>query len=68
MYRKPQFLQTLHEVRQRMSRECDYDIDLFVQKLQMAHAEDGLQARETLSSGEKKSRGRQRVRRKTQKQ
>jgi hypothetical protein len=29
MYRKPKFLEDLHAIREEMSRECDYDIDLF---------------------------------------
>jgi hypothetical protein len=33
MYRKPKFLNLLHEIRQQMARECDYDTDLFVQGL-----------------------------------
>jgi len=31
MYRKPKFLEELHEVREAMSRECDYDVDLFAE-------------------------------------
>ncbi|MBI3654343.1 MAG: hypothetical protein HY231_25225 [Acidobacteria bacterium] len=31
MYRKPRFLEELHEVREAMSRECDYDVDLFAE-------------------------------------
>ncbi|HEY6331703.1 MAG TPA: hypothetical protein VI756_20420 [Blastocatellia bacterium] len=31
MYRKPRFLEELHAIREEMSRECDYDIDLFAQ-------------------------------------
>lgn len=31
MYRKPRFLEELHAVREEMSRECDYDIDLFAE-------------------------------------
>ncbi len=29
MYRKPKFLEILHEIREEMSREADYDVDLF---------------------------------------
>jgi len=29
MYRKPKFLEVLHEVREQMSREADYDVELF---------------------------------------
>jgi hypothetical protein len=35
MYRKPKFLEVLHEIRQRMAREADYDIDLFTQRLRL---------------------------------
>jgi hypothetical protein len=31
MYRKPRFLEELHAVREEMSRECDYDMDLFAE-------------------------------------
>lgn len=31
MYRRPKFLEVLHEIREEMSREAHYDIDLFVQ-------------------------------------
>ncbi|MCS7158209.1 MAG: hypothetical protein N0A16_10830 [Blastocatellia bacterium] len=33
MYRKPKFLEALHAVREQMARECDYDMDLFIQML-----------------------------------
>jgi hypothetical protein len=31
MYRKPRFLEALHEIREEMSREADYDVDLFTE-------------------------------------
>lgn len=31
MYQRPRFLEELHEIRAEMSRECDYDIDLFAE-------------------------------------
>ena len=31
MYRKPKFLVVLHEIREMMSREADYDVDLFAE-------------------------------------
>jgi len=31
MYRKPKFLAILHEIRETMSREADYDVDLFAE-------------------------------------
>jgi hypothetical protein len=33
MYRRPKFLEVLLEIRQAMSREADYDIDLFVEMI-----------------------------------
>lgn len=29
MYRRPRFLEVLHAIREEMSREVDYDVDLF---------------------------------------
>ena len=29
MYRRPKFLEVLHAIREEMSREADYDVDLF---------------------------------------
>ena len=31
MYRKPKFLAVLHQIRETMSREADYDVDLFTE-------------------------------------
>jgi len=31
MYRKPRFLEVLHAIREEMSREADYDVDLFTE-------------------------------------
>ena len=31
MYRKPKFLEVLHEIREEMSCEADYDVDLFAE-------------------------------------
>ncbi len=33
MYRRPKFLEVLLQIRQEMSREADYDIDLFAEKV-----------------------------------
>jgi hypothetical protein len=33
MYRRPKFLEVLLEIRQTMSREADYDIDLFAEMI-----------------------------------
>jgi hypothetical protein len=31
LYRKPRFLEELHAIREEMSRECDYDVELFAE-------------------------------------
>lgn len=31
MYNKPRFLEELHAIREEMSRDCDYDVDLFAE-------------------------------------
>jgi hypothetical protein len=31
MYRKPRFLEEMHAIREEMSREADYDVELFVE-------------------------------------
>jgi hypothetical protein len=31
MYRRQKFLEVLHEIREEMSREADYDVELFVE-------------------------------------
>jgi len=31
MYRRPKFLTVLHKIRETMSREADYDVDLFAE-------------------------------------
>jgi hypothetical protein len=33
MYRRPKFLEVLHKIREEMSREADYDMDLFAEML-----------------------------------
>ena len=33
MYRRPKFLEILIEIRQEMSREVDYDVDLFAEMI-----------------------------------
>jgi hypothetical protein len=33
MYRRPKFLEVLHEIREEMSREADYDMDSFAEML-----------------------------------
>ncbi|HZS05908.1 MAG TPA: hypothetical protein VFD58_13800 [Blastocatellia bacterium] len=31
MYKRPRFLEELHAIREEMSRECDYDVELFAE-------------------------------------
>ncbi|PWT79389.1 MAG: hypothetical protein C5B44_06930 [Acidobacteria bacterium] len=33
MYRRPRFLEVLHAIREEMSREADYDVDLFAEMI-----------------------------------
>jgi hypothetical protein len=37
MYSRPRFLEELHAIREEMSRECDYDIDLFAEAVRSNH-------------------------------
>lgn len=39
MYRRPKFLEVLDEVRQEMSHEADYDVDLFAEIVRNAQRE-----------------------------
>jgi len=38
MYRKPKFLEILHDVREQMSREADYDVELFAEMVRSGRA------------------------------
>lgn len=40
MYRRPKFLEVLLEIRQAMSREADYDVDLFAEMIRSGKFED----------------------------
>lgn len=33
LYRRPKFLEVIHTIREEMSREADYDVDLFTQMI-----------------------------------
>ena len=46
MYRRPKFLEILDEVRQEMSREADYDVDLFAEFLRNGLGNKGLKQEE----------------------
>ena len=37
MYRRPKFLEVLHNIREEMSREADYDVDLFTEMVRSGH-------------------------------
>ena len=50
MYRRPKFLEVLLEVRQEMSREADYDVDLFAEMVRggiFSRDHDGFNLTET---------------------
>lgn len=57
MYRRPKFLEILLEIRQEMSREADYDVDLFTEMVRsgkfsdlQTHSEKQLKSIETNES------------------
>ena len=37
MYRRPKFLNVLLRIREKMSREVDYDVDLFAEMVRSGH-------------------------------
>lgn len=41
MYRRPKFLEVLLEIRQDMSREADYDVDLFAEMVRSGEISSG---------------------------
>jgi hypothetical protein len=60
MYRRPKFLEILHAIREEMSREADYDVDLFAEMvrsgIQPAHGPErvirGFRSRAPRAEGE----------------
>ena len=38
MYSRPRFLEVLHTIREEMSREADYDVDLFAEMVRSGEA------------------------------
>ncbi len=44
MYRRPKFLEVLLEIRQEMSREADYDMDLFAEMIRSGKFKDNSRA------------------------
>lgn len=38
MYHRPRFLEELEAIREEMSRECDYDVDLFAEMIRSNQA------------------------------
>lgn len=49
MYSRPRFLEELHAIREEMSRQCDYDMDLFAQMIRNSQppSEEARQKRQT---------------------
>lgn len=43
MYRRPRFLEILLEVREQMSRDADYDVDLFAEMVRSGRITEGHQ-------------------------
>lgn len=41
LYRRPKFLEILHEIREEMSREVDYDVDLFAEMVRTGTKQKG---------------------------
>lgn len=41
MYRRPKFLEILLEVREQMSRDADYDVDLFAERVRSGKITEG---------------------------
>ncbi len=41
MYRRPKFLEILLEIREQMSRDADYDVDLFAERVRSGKASRG---------------------------
>ena len=44
MYRRPKFLEVLLEIRQEMSREANYDMDLFAEMIRSGKFKDNSRA------------------------
>ncbi len=44
MYRRPKFLEIMLEIRQEMSREADYDVDLFAEMVRSGKFKDNSRA------------------------
>ncbi len=63
MYRRPKFLEVLHAIREEMSREADYDVDLFAEMIRSgrrpAHGPErnirGFKSRAPRAEGEEQS-------------
>jgi hypothetical protein len=49
MYSRPRFLEELHAIREEMSRQCDYDMDLFAQMIHNSQppTEEAVRKRQT---------------------
>ncbi|REJ77906.1 MAG: hypothetical protein DWQ47_16230 [Acidobacteria bacterium] len=57
MYRRPKFLEILLEVREQMSRDADYDVDLFAELVRSGKITDGHQPHEVNRNGSNATNG-----------
>ena len=54
MYRRPKFLEILIEIREQMSRDVDYDVDLFAERVRSGKISRGKSEYQLDSSKKKK--------------
>ena len=54
MYRRPKFQEILLEIREQMSRDCDFDVDLFAEMVRSGKISENLQKYKLDSSKKKK--------------
>jgi hypothetical protein len=50
MYRRPKFLEILHEIRQEMARETDYEIDSFARMVRQNEVQDEIESEDIFES------------------
>ena len=53
MYRRPKFLELLLEIREQMSRDADFDVDLFAELVRSGKITEGHAAHSFNGTGEK---------------
>lgn len=56
MYRRPKFLELLLEIREQMSRDSDYDVDLFAEMVRSGKISEGRKKYSLNSENESKPR------------